>query len=301
MLRLSIIICTYNRSRLLEKCFDSLFPQLLDEIEIIVIDNNSQDDTNLVVSNYTLKHLNIRYVFEQEIGLSHARNRGIKESKAEWILFIDDDAMSFPDLVERALYLVGRRDFDCVGGMYYAYYEERKPDWIPESYGTKHLFSTSLVQCPYTIPCGGIVLYKKSMLDDLNGFSSNYGMKGEVRDIGEETELQYRAFKANYKIGFDPGLKVYHLVKPEYTTLAWFMKRAYLDGKTSTRITKGNEIFIIITRIFKSVLGLLIRRLPFNIYQLTTKKNYHWQNFIYDSFMPNFLFFGQLMGTLNQK
>ena len=298
---LSIIICTYNRSRLLKKCLESLLPQLNEEIEIIVIDNNSSDDTNEIVRAYDFKHPNIRYVFEPNTGLSHARNRGIKESNADWILYIDDDAIAFPDLVERALYLVKRGDFDCVGGMYYGYYEGIKPKWIPEGFGTKNLYNTFLSECPYTIPSGGIAIYRKSMLECLNGFSSYYGMCGKIKDLGEESELQYRAYKLNYKMWFDPDLKIHHLVKPEYTTLSWFIKHAYLQGKTSIRIVTNENIISAFLKFVKSLLGLLFRRLPCNFYFLTTKNNYYWQNLICDSLQPNMLLLGKLVSTIKVK
>jgi len=276
-------------------------PQLNEEIEIIVIDNNSSDDTAQVVSRYTKNYKNIHYIIEPEVGLSQARNRGINESKADWILYLDDDAIAFPDLVERALYLVNRGDFDCVGGIYYGYYEGIKPKWIPEGYGTKNLYSTFLTECPYTIPSGGIVIYRKSMLEYLNGFSSNYGMSGKTKNLGEESELQYRAFKMNYKMGFDPGLKIHHLVKPEYTTLSWFLKRAYLGGKTTIRIVTNENILSTFLRFIKSLLGLFFRRLPCNFYYLITKKNYYWQNLVCDSLLPNMVILGKLVTTIKVK
>lgn len=299
--KLSTIVCTYNRSKLLKKCLDSLLHQLTDETEIIVIDNNSHDDTAQVVNEFNFQKANIRYICETEVGLSYARNRGVKESQADWILFLDDDAIAFPELVERTLYLVNRGDFDCVGGMYYGYYEGDKPKWISSDFGSKNLYSHILKECPYTIPSGGIVLYKKSMLHKLNGFSSNFGMSGEVKNLGEETELQYRASKLNYKIGFDPELKVHHLVKPEYLTIYWFLKRPFLEGKNSAKIQNEKKIFPIIIMLIISIISIIFLLLPINFYNLIFNKGYFWQNLIIETLKPTIYFLGKSNIILKNK
>ncbi len=298
---LSIVICTYNRSHYLKKCLVSLVNQPNIDIEVLVIDNNSMDDTKEVVNNFIKKLPNLRYIFEPSQGLSIARNRGINESHADWILYLDDDTIAFPDLIERALYLINRGDFDCVGGMYYGYYEDEKPKWIPNDYGTKNLYSTTLSACTYNIPCGGIVLYRKSMLEELKGFSSQLGMIGNTKALGEETGLQYRAQQNNYKIGFDPELKVYHLVKSEYTKLSWFLKRAFLEGLASGKIQNKTNLVGLILMFLKSIGGLILIRLPYNFYKFITQKEYFWQIMIYDSFMPNLLFTGKLLAYFKKQ
>jgi glycosyltransferase involved in cell wall biosynthesis len=299
-MKLSIIICTFNRSRLLKKCIDSFVPFINYEVEIIIIDNNSQDDTAQIVNKYSLEHKNIKYFFEEKTGLSHARNRGIVEAKSKWILYIDDDAFAFPNLINRALYLVEKEDFDCIGGMYYGYYESEKPKWIPDEFGTKYKYAEDLTGCPYYVPCGGIVLYRKTMLEYLGGFSDSFGMSGSSKILGEETELQYRASKLNYEIGFDPELKVYHLVKPEYSTLNWLLKRSFLEGKTTVQIIKKNSLLMILFKNFRSFISLIFKRFPLNVHNWVSQRDYYWQNLVYDSIMPNFLFFGQLWGLLKK-
>ncbi|MGB4841166.1 MAG: glycosyltransferase family 2 protein, partial [Saprospiraceae bacterium] len=151
LILLSIVICTYNREELLKKCLNSLIFQMNENIEIIIVDNNSIDETYSIASEFKKSNSNIRYVLEPINGLSNARNRGIKESKSDWILYLDDDGVAFPNLVDRALYLVERGDFDCVGGMYYGYADGEKPKWFPTYFGTKDKYSDTLSVCPYTV------------------------------------------------------------------------------------------------------------------------------------------------------
>lgn len=299
-MKLSIIICTFNRSGLLKKCIDSFTPFINDEVEIIIVDNNSTDNTTEIISSLLLIYSQINCYKEGKIGLSHARNRGMVEAKSNWILYVDDDAIAFPNLVDRALYLVEKEDFDCIGGMYYGYYESEKPKWIPDEFGTKYKYAEHLTECPYNIPCGGIVLYRKTMLESLGGFSDSFGMLGSSKKLGEETELQYRASILNYKIGFDPELKVYHLVKPEYATLSWLLLRSFLEGKTTVQIIKKNSLLRILFKNFRSFISLIFKRFPLNVLSWVSHKDYYWQNLIYDSLMPNFLFLGQLWGVLKK-
>ena len=74
----SVIVCTYNRSGLLRRALEALCRQTLasSEYEIIIVDNNSHDDTRVVGEDFRRRFSHIRYCFEVQQGLSHARNRG---------------------------------------------------------------------------------------------------------------------------------------------------------------------------------------------------------------------------------
>src|SRR4030065_124469 len=93
----SIIICTYNRSdflrRTLEK-FESLLTPKDFSFEILVVDNNSSDNTRTMTGNFIrLTKLDVKYIFEKKQGKSFALNRGIREAKGEIIVFTDDDIL----------------------------------------------------------------------------------------------------------------------------------------------------------------------------------------------------------------
>jgi len=290
-MNLSIIVCTYNRSRLLKKCLESLVVQSGDGIEILVIDNNSQDDTAHVVNDFLVNDINIRYFFEDKVGLSNARNRGIKESRADWILFLDDDAIAFPDLVDRSLYLVDRGDFDCVGGMYYGYYNDDKPKWISEKYGTKNLYSTELSECPFYEPHGGIVLYRKKPLKFAGYFDPKSGMVGNKISYGEEIEIQKKIFELNGRIGFDPNLKVWHLTKR--TTIKEQLIVYFELGK-SHRIRFDEKLYKRLLLIFISLLEMIFYRPFSSIYKVGFVKNYYWQNAVIEVFGQVLYLFGRL-------
>src|SRR5215470_3907373 len=96
--KLSVLICTYNRCQTLAATLESVAAQVVPPSlgwEILVIDNNSSDETRRVVEEFQGRFSNrIRYLFEPEQGLSHARNAGIREAKGEILAFFDDDELA---------------------------------------------------------------------------------------------------------------------------------------------------------------------------------------------------------------
>src|SRR5438128_1394037 len=87
--RVSVVLCTYNRAVRLKAALDALLAQDTSlDYEVIVVDNNSSDDTASMVREVVGRRDDcVRYVFEGRQGLSHARNRGIDEARADIIAF----------------------------------------------------------------------------------------------------------------------------------------------------------------------------------------------------------------------
>src|SRR6476620_7371103 len=98
----SVVVPTRNRSRLLRATLESLLAQSAPGInyEVLVIDNDSSDDTAQLVASYGHADL-IRYFHEPRTGASYARNRGIAESTAPILAFTDDDCRPSPSWVAR--------------------------------------------------------------------------------------------------------------------------------------------------------------------------------------------------------
>jgi glycosyltransferase involved in cell wall biosynthesis len=85
-MNITVIIPTYNRSSFLSKSIESVLNQSIKVDEIIVVDDGSTDNTKVL-----LKELPVKYIYQENLGVSSARNRGIKESKNQWICFLDSD------------------------------------------------------------------------------------------------------------------------------------------------------------------------------------------------------------------
>src|SRR5678810_355900 len=96
-IRISLIICTYNRDMFLPDALESIKNQSFDksEIELIIVDNNSTDNTASISKKFISQNpsLNIKYCFEEQKGLSFARNRGVAEANGSIITYVDDDVI----------------------------------------------------------------------------------------------------------------------------------------------------------------------------------------------------------------
>ena len=118
----SIIICTRNRYDLLQEAVKSLISQIKnrDEVELIIVDNDSSDDTSRVlVNSLELSLENVHLIIEKEIGLSAARNSGAKKAIFDWVCYMDDDAKANDDFVEVMFSTREQNSFDAFGGMSY--------------------------------------------------------------------------------------------------------------------------------------------------------------------------------------
>lgn len=89
---ISVIMPTYNRSAMMKQAINSVLSQSYDDIEVVVVDDNSSDNTKEVIDDFILKGYNIKYHHNsQNMGPGYNRNKGYTLSKGEYIVFMDDD------------------------------------------------------------------------------------------------------------------------------------------------------------------------------------------------------------------
>jgi glycosyltransferase involved in cell wall biosynthesis len=105
--KLSVVICTYNRGPILEKCLRALIDQSLpgDQYEIVVVDDGSTDDTPARISALKTAVPEWQCVWQENRGRSHARNVGIRITRAAIVVFIDSDVVVTRDFLETHLTL----------------------------------------------------------------------------------------------------------------------------------------------------------------------------------------------------
>jgi glycosyltransferase involved in cell wall biosynthesis len=135
----SVVVPTFNRRQLLQRTLESLLQQQSGSVryEVLVVDNNSTDDTRAVVDALTRRWRGVRYLFEPRCGVSHARNTGIAAARAPIIAFIDDDVEADPVWIATIKRVFDDHPgIDCVGGRIDARWAAPPPAWLtPKHWG----------------------------------------------------------------------------------------------------------------------------------------------------------------------
>lgn len=247
---LSIAVCTYNRADVLPKCLESLVDQTTtpELFEVLIIDNNSTDETKKIALDFCGKNTNFKYIFEEKQGLSQARNRAIDEAKGEFLAYIDDDAIADREWVKNILDAI-KTDSSMVafGGPIYPWYNSEKPKWFKDEFGLhslgdKHL-QLSLQNYPFGLS-GSNMIFKKEILNKYHGFSAEYGMNGGKIAFGEESFLFNKMLKNNENIQYFPEIFVHHLVSDKSYSLKEAFKRSIQNGKAIAQI-RGSKLLSI--------------------------------------------------------
>jgi glycosyltransferase involved in cell wall biosynthesis len=240
MIRLSLVIATYNRAEQLMVTLGSVAMQSAapDVWECIVVDNNSADNTRQRVEAFQREHstLNIRYLFEKNQGLSHARNAGIVASQGDIVAFIDDDERITEEFITAYIDLFDEHpDAMAAGGEIIAEYPTGRPRWMsryaerpianPMSFGDKvRLFPAS------RIPGGGNMAMRRQLFTVLGMFNTSLGRTGKRLLGGEESELFERIAKQEYRVYYAPRAVMYHIIPAEKLTKEYFTRLARNTG-----------------------------------------------------------------------
>lgn len=297
--QITIAICTYNRAKYLHKCLDSILKQVqcYSDVEVLVVDNNSTDSTKEVCEGFKKNNWMFRYVFAESQGLSFARNKAIDSAKGEWIAYLDDDAIAHKDYLERIKFIISNYNFDCFGGMYYAYYEAEKPKWISEAFGTKLKLSETVSEITEGYLSGGNLVVKKNVFNSVEKFETNLGMKGDKIGYGEEDKLQKDLRSYGYSIGFDPFLGIDHLVAPYKLKPSWHIARMYQIHKDSQHVDYKKYT---LTHLVKRIILITYKDVPRLLKIFLKRKDYYVQNLFINIFSKYAICFGYY-NNINKK
>jgi len=267
---ISVIVCTYNRSQSLRKTLGSL-ARLLTPAgmawELIVVDNNSTDDTAEVVKTFAAaSSFNVRYVFEISQGLSHARNAGIRAARGEVFAFTDDDVTVDPHWLCEL-----RNTFDqfaCIGigGRIVPVWTTPKPSWL-EVDGPHSLYSGTVISFDHgDEPCelstspvvGANMAFKKVVFEKYGVFRTDLGRRGNDSMIGEESEFCTRLLRAGEKLVYAPRALVHHPVPKTRLKKSHFESHYFNYGRYVARVDgfpeKATRYFGVPRYLFRTLL-----------------------------------------------
>lgn len=237
-MKLSVILCTYNRSESLAKALESIASSTLPDSvdwEVLVVDNNSTDQTEAVVERFCQKYpAHFRYLQEPRQGKSNALNTGIREARGDILAFLDDDVVVEKDWLQNltAPFLGGQ--WAGVAGRILPDPSFRPLRWVPlqDRYALAPLavFDPNVAAGPISEPpFGANMAYQKSMFVKYGGFRTDLGPQpfGTAPQKSEDSEFGHRLLAAGEKLRYEPSAVVYHAVPPSRQRKKYFLEWWY--------------------------------------------------------------------------
>lgn len=200
---LSIIIPVYNAEKYIDRCISSVVNQSLKDIEIVLINDGSTDNSLSLCRAWELKDKRIKLISQSNSGVSAARNSGIDVAIGEYLMFLDSDDYMFPKMCETMCEVLIKNNTDCIicgtmetgGGLWspqsnidYLSFEEFKKNFV------YHL-KTELLS-----PCWNKIFKKKLITEFFN----------EAVSFGEDLIFCLNYFKNCRKISFIPDALLFH-------------------------------------------------------------------------------------------
>jgi len=232
---ISVVICTYNRKKLLRECLKSVFNQDYpkSKFEVIIIDGGSTDGTEKICDEFPKVH----FYVESRHGLAYARNLGAELAKGSIVAYTDDDCIV--DRLWLRNLIQGFKYSDSIAGVGGPVYP-LKPELIPNNIYIEAAFglfnrgdSIRLINGFITSNCA----FKKEIFDVVK-FDESLGTtrRGKLILGSEDDDFCQSIIEAGYKLLYTPYAKVYHQVIPKRVRVPYIVKHAFDQGISQTRI-----------------------------------------------------------------
>ncbi len=210
----SVVVCTNNRPAELEKCLTGVSRQSVQPMEILVVDNAGDERAVREMAETFGAH----YVQETRTGASHARNRGIAESKGEIIAYLDDDAYPDVDWLTNLLNAFGDSEIMAAGGRTLAPQGEGEAQQLcaliqgPGSLMEPMVVDRSHPKWFEMTAFGGLgmtgnMAFRRAAFKHLTGFDTRLGLPGAA---GEEQFAVFKLVDRGFKAAYAPGAVVTH-------------------------------------------------------------------------------------------
>ena len=239
---LSLIVCTYNRDKYLYGALQCIaengFPT--EAYEIVLVNNMSTDNTEAECKRFENDYPNVdfRYFVETNQGLSFARNRGIKESQGETLVFLDDDSYIQEGYLNNLQkHLEAHSDADAFGGKILPVFESGEaPKWLSKwNYSWVSAIDMGDKVCPFkgkAFPIGANMGIRRSMISEIGLFNTQLGRSKKNLMGGEEKDLFERIRNHGGSIYYFPDVVVHHVIPPTRTTKEYIMRMGEGVGKS---------------------------------------------------------------------
>jgi glycosyltransferase involved in cell wall biosynthesis len=229
--QLSVLVCTYNRCTDLQELLASVVSQEtngLFKFEVLVIDNNSTDDTRAMVTSLIgeispATGLLIRYMFEPRQGKSYALNTALAAAVGSICIIADDDLI-FPRGHLRRVWqaFADNEDVSIVAGKVLPIWQSDVPAWLSSHYWTA-LALADMGDQPFRTGvdrpvCLLAAAFRRDAVMNLGGYNHDLGVSGGSIGGVEDADVYSRLYRCGHIGLYEPGISVFHKVQPHRVT-----------------------------------------------------------------------------------
>ncbi len=231
----TVAICTHNRSSSVKACVASLAAQAARAgFPVLIVDSASSPDEARALEAIASAS-GIDLIRCDEAGVSFARNLAASQAEGEWIVYVDDDILAFPDWAEAlaARLAAAPDDVAVIGGQVRA----RWPSGARHDHiGQRWKLLLSCTDEPgsgpvpaFNVVCANLAVRRRA-LQAVGGFPTRLGRVGGRLISGEESFLIERLLQEGLHAHYDARFGVDHCISPERLTVRWARRRAYWEG-----------------------------------------------------------------------
>ncbi len=247
MVKVTVILCTYNRCQSLVKVLDSVaastVPDWIDW-EVLVVDNNSSDRTRDVAEDFCRRYPGrFRYLLEPHQGKSYALNTGIREARGDVLAFVDDDVTVESTWLQNLTAGLCSDEWAGAGGRILPRWTCAPPSWLPVKtwFGLAPLtmFDLGLKAGPLTdAPFGTNMAFHRRVFEKYGIFRTDLGPgpDSNIRN-NEDTEFGRRLLTAGERLRYEPSALVYHPVQENRLRRDYFLTWWFNKGRADIRET----------------------------------------------------------------
>ena len=237
LLRITVAVITFNRSRFLRETLAGLVRQTYppELWELLVIDNNSKDDTRDVVASFMASSPSPRHVLEMRQGLDHGRNRAIEESQGDVVVLVDDDILMEPTWLEQmvAPFSSDRaHSIGVVGGEVVPVFPDGIPRWLEGSHRPLGFRMDPGPLPPDQVPMGANFAFPKWVFARFGSFDTSLDRKGGKLFGGGDSEMIRRIRAVGLDAWFVPGAKVLHQIPASRLNMGYALRHAFDSARS---------------------------------------------------------------------
>ena len=233
---ITVAICTHNRAAFLEPAVRSVLEQIQDDTELLILDNDSTDQTAELARQFMSRHPNVCYVYEAKTGLSVARNTAVLNARGRYVLFLDDDATAEPGWLAAYQQFFSQPPSPKIavaGGAVLPRYQVPPPRWLSPKENRfdrgDQPFCFKRQDGPWETNCA----FSRRLAQEQGSFDVRLGHIGTSLGSHEGADLYLRLQDAGYEIWWLPGAGIRHTIHADRVNLRCYCRGAFAAGAAS--------------------------------------------------------------------